>query len=85
MGDSVEIATSEILTGARAGVAHLGVVTTTCFDGLEARIDRLDLGMRTDRRNAAGMGVKTRATAHVSDTPVTEVEGCAAAQKSGTS
>ena len=84
-GDGVEIATSEILTGARAGVAHLRAGTATRFDSLGARIDRLNLGMRPDRRNAAGMGVTMRAAAGASVSPLTEPDGYAAAQKGGTS
>jgi hypothetical protein len=84
MSDNVENATFEILTGIQASLADLRVETVTRFDRLEARIDRLDLGLRKDRRNAAGMLVMMRATAGDFDARVSEVEERVAALESGT-
>jgi hypothetical protein len=84
MGDTVENATFEILKGIQASLADLRAETVTRFDRLEARIDRLDLGMRKDRRNAAGMLVMMRATAGDFDARVSEVEERVAALESGT-
>ena len=74
MGDTVENATFEILTGIQSSLADLRAETVTRFDRLEARIDRLDLGMLEDRRNAAGMLVMMRATTGDFDARVSEVE-----------
>ena len=84
MSDNVENATFEILTGIQASLADLRLETVTRSDRLEARIDRLDLGLREDRRNAAGMLVMMRATAGDFDARVSEVEERVAALESGT-
>jgi hypothetical protein len=47
-------------------------------------MDRLDLGLRKDRRNAAGMLVMMRATAGDFDARVSEVEERVAAPESRT-
>lgn len=82
MGDTVVNATFEILKGIQASLANLWAETVTRFDRLEARIDRLDLGMREDRGNAAGMPVTMRATAGDFDARVSEVEERIAALES---
>ena len=84
MGDNVEHATFEILKGIRASIADLRAETVTRFDKLETRMDRLDLGLRKDRRNAAGMLVMMRATAGDFDARVSEVEERVAALESRT-
>lgn len=84
MGDDVENATFEILKGIRASIADLRAETVTRFDKLETRMDRLDLGLRKDRRNAAGMLVMMRATAGDFDARVSEVEERVAALESRT-
>jgi hypothetical protein len=84
MGDNVENATFEILKGIRASIADLRAETVTRFDKLETRMDRLDLGLRKDRRNAAGMLVMMRATAGDFDARVSEVEERVAALESRT-
>ncbi len=84
MGDTVENATFEILKEIQASLANLRAKTVTRFDRLEARIDRLDLGMREDRRNAAGKLVMMRATAGDFDARVSEVEERVAALESRT-
>jgi BMFP domain-containing protein YqiC len=84
MGDTVENATFEILTGIEASLADLGAEMVTRFDRLEARIDRLDLGMREDRRIAAGMLMMMRATAGDFDARISEVEERVAAPESRT-
>jgi hypothetical protein len=84
MSDNVENATFEILKGIQASLADLRVETVTRFDRLEARIDRLDLGLRKDRRNAAGRLVMMRATAGDFDARVSEVEERVTALESGT-
>lgn len=84
MGDNVENATFEILKGIRASIADLRAETVTRFDKLETRMDRLDLGLRKDRRNAAGMLVMMRATAGDFDARVSEVEERGAALESRT-
>ena len=83
MGDGVENATFEILKGIPASIARLRDEAVSRFDRLEARIDRLDLGIRKDRRNAAGMLVMMRATAGDFDARVSEVEDRVAALESG--
>lgn len=84
MGDNVGNATFEILKGIRASIADLRAETVTRFDKLETRMDRLDLGLRKDRRNAAGMLVMMRATAGDFDARVSEVEERVAALESRT-
>jgi hypothetical protein len=84
MGDNVENATFEILKGIQTSIADLRAETVTRFDRLEARMDRLDLGLRKDRRNAAGMLVMMRATAGDFDARVSEVEERVAALESRT-
>ena len=79
----MENATFEILKGIPASIASLRDEAVSRFDRLEVRIDRLDLGMRKDRRNAAGMLVMMRATAGDFDARVSEVEDRVAALKSG--
>lgn len=59
-GDHVEIAAFEIPKGVQASLAHLRTGTVTRLDG---RIDRLDLGMRDEGRNAAEMRATSRVTA----------------------
>ena len=59
-GDHVETAAFEIPKGVQASLAHLRTETVTRLDG---RIDRLDLGMREDDRNAAGMRAISLVTA----------------------
>ena len=80
----MENATFEILKGIRASIADLRAETGTRFDKLETRMDRLDLGLRKDRRNAAGMLVMMRATAGDFDARVSEVEERVAALESRT-
>ena len=80
----MENATFEILKGIRASIADLRAETVTRFDKLETRMDRLDLGLRKDRRNAAGMLVMMRATAGDFDARVSEVEERVAALESRT-
>ena len=67
MPDSVENATLEVLKNIQASIAQFRAETT-------ARLDRLEAGMRKDRRNVAGMLVMTRATAGDFDERVAEVE-----------
>ncbi|GJE51193.1 hypothetical protein GOFOIKOB_4248 [Methylobacterium tardum] len=85
MGDTVENATFEILKGIQASLADLRAETVTRFDRLEARIDRLDLGICEDRRIAAGMPVMMRAAAGDFDARVSEFEGRVPALESRTS
>jgi uncharacterized protein with von Willebrand factor type A (vWA) domain len=82
-GDTVENATFEIQKGIQASLADLRAETVTGFDRLEARIDRLDLGMRKDRRNAAGMLVMMRAAGEF-DARVCEIEELVAAVENRT-
>ena len=67
MPDKVENATLEILKNIQASIAQFRAETT-------ARLDRIEAGMRKDRRNVAGMLVLMRATAGDFDERVTEVE-----------
>lgn len=67
MPDNVEDATLEILKNIQASIAQFRAETT-------ARLDRLEAGMRKDRRNVAGMLVLMRATAGDFDERVNEVE-----------
>ena len=77
LGDTVENATFENLTGIQVSPAQV----LACFDKLETpmgnfemRMDGLETGMREDRRNAAGMLVMMFATAGDFDARVSEVE-----------
>lgn len=79
----MENATFEILKGIQASIASLRDEMVSRFDKLEARVDRLDLGLRKDRRNAAGMLVMMRATRGDFDVRVSEVEDGIAALESG--
>jgi len=79
----VENATFEILKGIQASIASLRDEMVSRFDKLEARVDRLDLGLRKDRRNAAGMLVMMRATPGDFDVRVSEAEDGIAALESG--
>ena len=79
----MENATFEILKGIQASIASLRDEMVSRFDKLEARVDRLDLGLRKDRRNAAGMLVMMRATRGDFDVRVSEAEDGIAALKSG--
>lgn len=74
MSDNVENLTIEILRSIQATISQFRDETGVRFEQLEARLDRLDTGMRKDRRNAAGMLVMVRATAGDFDARVNEVE-----------
>ncbi|MBE7203447.1 MAG: hypothetical protein INR70_37400 [Parafilimonas terrae] len=74
MGDNVENATIEILKGIQASLALLRSDTTAFRVETVTRFDSLKAGLRTDRRNAAGMLVMMRATAGDFDARMSEVE-----------
>jgi hypothetical protein len=83
MGDGVGNAAFEILKRIPASIARLRDKMVWRFDTLEARVDRLDLGMRKDPCNAAGMRVTRRATAGDFDARVSENEVRVAILESG--
>jgi len=82
MGENEENATFEILKGIQASRADLPAETVTRFGRLEARIGRLDLGLRKDRRNATGMLVMMGETVGDFAARVSEVEKRVAALES---
>jgi hypothetical protein len=67
MADNVENITLEILKNIQADMGQFRAETSERFDRLEA-------GMRKDRRNVTGMLVMMRATASDFDERVTEIE-----------
>lgn len=82
MSDNVENATIEILKVIQASLAQLHLDTTAFRAETVARFDSLEAGLRTDRRNAAGMLVMMRATAGDFDARVSAVEERVAARES---
>ncbi|WP_375457074.1 hypothetical protein [uncultured Methylobacterium sp.] len=74
MSDNVENLTIEILRSIQSAVKQLRDETQAFRDETNARFERLETGMRKDRRNAAGMLVMVRATAGDFDARVSEVE-----------
>ena len=67
MADNVDNITLEILKSIQASIAQFRAETTE-------RLDRLEAGMRKDRRNVAGMMVMMRSVAGEFDERVSEVE-----------
>ena len=63
MADNVENATFDILKSIQAAIPETN-----------ARLERLEAGLRKDRRNSAGMLVMMRATAGDFDERVSELE-----------
>ena len=84
MANNVESATFEILKGIQTSIATLNERVGRLDERvgrldervgeLGERFDRLEAGMRKDRRNVAGMLVMMRATAGDFDERVSEVE-----------
>ena len=67
MAENIQDATFEILKNLQATLVEFRTE-------VNQRLDRLETGMRKDRRNAAGMIVMMRATAGDFDQRVSEVE-----------
>ena len=70
MADNVDSITLDILKSIQASIAKLN----ERFDQVDARFDRVEAGLRKDRRNVAGMLVMMRSVSGEFDERVTEVE-----------
>ena len=74
MADNVQDAIVESLKGIQSSIAQLRSDVEHRLKEVGERFDKLEAGLRKDRRNSAGMLVMMRATAGHFDERVTELE-----------